>query len=95
MKSASLNIGTKITFMQYIDKGCAVSTHKFSEFEALISDVDALAFEGLAKPAKFAKYEALILANGFTVVSVEYNGNAGFEGANADVISFCITYKKA
>lgn len=90
MKAATLNIGKQITLIS----GSLVYTEKMGSFESIISEYTIIELVGLSKPAKKAKYENLLLSNGFSMLKVYWNENACFKGKNSDVINYRIAYEK-
>ncbi len=95
MANATLVLGQKITLMESVGACVIISSDKMGNFTATVSRFDRIDFNGMAKPAKMAKYQSLLVEAGFSVKSEQWVSNAGFEGKNSDVISFNITYAKA
>jgi hypothetical protein len=92
---ATLNLGKKATFIKEGTFGTSVCAENLGDIASFVSNIAALTLTGLAKPSKLAKYQAVILNAGFVVAYTDWNNNAGFEGKNADVITFRINYTKA
>ena len=89
MATATLSLGKKITLIV----GGAVYTQNCGNFESIISKFDNIIFTGLSKPNKKNKYQSMLENKGFTS-TVVFSENAGFEGANSDVINFRIEFSK-
>ena len=87
---ATLNISKKITVLT----GNFVYTSNMLNFESIILKNDIVYLTGLSKPSKKDKYEQLLLNNGFTLLKVYWNDNAGFDGKNSDVINYRIAYEQ-
>jgi hypothetical protein len=87
---ATLNINKKITVVT----GNLVYTSNMSDFDNIVVKHNIVYLTGLSKPAKKSKYEQLLLNNGFTLLKVYWNENAGFEGKNKDVINYRIAYER-
>jgi len=90
MNAATFNIGTQITVIFNNMVYCA----KMKDFATNACKFDSVTIKGNSKPAKLAKYQSQLLGNGFTLVSENFNRNAGFEGQNADVVNYSLTYTK-
>lgn len=90
MKTATINIGSKIDIISIN----SVTTFNMAKFPEEITNFDMFTLNGLAKPAKLAKYKAIAISKGYQLVETKWCNNAGFEGENADVLNFNITFKK-
>jgi len=94
MKTATLNIGKQITMIEQLANFAIIHNEKMGKFTEIIATLDVVVLVGLSKPAKKAKYEKMILENGFVASNIFWCENAGFEGNQSDCISYRIEYKK-
>lgn len=95
MTTATLNISKSLTKMVTTSFGTLISSYKLGQLNIAVADLKSFDFTGTAKASKFSKYEEVLLNAGFCVSEVLYSDNAGFEGANSDVINFRVVYAKA
>jgi len=91
---AQISISKKIVKMVPTGTGTWATTHNLSEFASLLHGFDEIEFSGELKPAKFLKYESILVDNGFRYGKIIYKSNSGFSEPNADVFNFRIIYSK-
>lgn len=74
--------------------GNSVSSSKMASFPAAFAGLDSFKLTGHCKPGKIAKYQQIAEAAGYAITETVWMQSAGFEGQNADVISFNLIFSK-
>lgn len=93
MNTVSIKIGNAITVIKSVNGSSIVNQYKMNKFSNVIESLDSFTISGDSKPAKLNKYIALALACNFTISKQDIK-NAGFEGVNADVLSYNLLFTK-
>lgn len=90
MKSATISISKIVSVIT--EK--SVQNFKMNEFDIAISGLDVFTMTGISKPAKIAKYQDAAVKAGFELSKTVWFDNAGFDGANSDVMNYNFIYTK-
>ncbi len=93
MNTVSIKIGNAITVIKSVNGSSIVNQYKMNKFSDVIKSLDSFNISGNSKPAKLNKYIALACASNF-IISKKDIRNAGFEGVNADVLSYNLSFTK-
>ena len=72
-----------------------VTTCKYAQLHDMLARYNEVTITGTSKPAKLQKYMNEVQAAGFRHIETNWMQHAGFEGANADIVNYSITFIKA